>query len=152
MTDTLPDLPIFKNLETRQMEIIAPLFESFSSTKGSTIFEQGSPALFMYVLLEGEVEIQYKPYDSPPMTLTRLKPGDIFGWSAVVKSPFYSSSIICSNDVETLRIRGEQLWKLVDKQPDTGKLIIDRLVESVSPRWAHARDQIQAIFNSSHPE
>ena len=149
MTDVLPDISIFKNLETRQLEQLAPLFEKISSTKGSVIFEQGAPALFLYILLQGEVEIQYKPYDSPPMTLTRLKPGDVFGWSAAVKSPFYSSSIICSDDIEAIRIRGEQLWKLVDKHPETGKLIIGRLVDSVSPRWAEAREQIQAIFDSS---
>jgi len=150
MMVNLPDIPIFNNIELQHMELIAPNFETFTSTKGSVIFEQGAPALFLYILLKGEVEIQYKPYDSPPMILTRLGPGDVFGWSAVVKSPFYSSSIICSNNIEAIRIRGEHLWKLAKKHPETGKLIIDRLVESVSSRWADARDQIQAIFISSH--
>jgi len=150
MTDTLPHISIFSNMKKNQVELIAPLFENFTGTKGLVVFEQGTPALFLYILLKGEAEIQYKPYDSPPMTLTRLGPGDVFGWSAVVKSLFYSSSTICSSDIEAIRIRGDKLWKLVEKQPETGKLIIDRLVDSVAPRWAHAREQIQSILNNSN--
>ena len=137
-------------MDTGQMEVLAPLFENIIYPGGGVIFEQGSPALFVYILVKGKAKIQYKPYDSPIMTLSRLGPGDVFGWSAVVKSPFYSSSAICSDEIEVLRIRGEELWKLVKKQPKTGKLIIDRLVDSVSPRWGHAREQIQEILNNSH--
>ena len=38
----------------------------------------------MYLILDGVALLQYKPYDSGLITLTHLREGDAFGWSAVI--------------------------------------------------------------------
>ena len=94
MLEILPSIPLFQELEPAQIELLKPLFEKFSCAPDVVIFEQGSPANYLYLLIKGEVAIRYKPYDGPPITLTRLRAGDVFGWSAVIGSPNYTSSII----------------------------------------------------------
>jgi len=152
MLDRLPYLPLFTGLEPVQTAVLKPLFEAFACAAGTVIFEQGAPARYLYLLLKGDAAIRYKPYDGPPIILTRLHAGDVFGWSAVVGSPKYTSSIVSESEVEAIRIRGNQLWKMVEEHPETGRVIIDRLARLVSPRWENARTQIQLLLNSSQME
>lgn len=152
MLESLPYIPFFQDLRPAEITMLKPLFNAFSCPSETIIFEQGDPASYMYLILKGEVVIHYKPYDGPSMTLTRLREGDVFGWSAVVGSSNYTSSVISESQVEALRIRGGDLWKLVREHPETGKIIIDRLVRIVSPRWENAHAQIQLLLNSGQSE
>ena len=152
MLDSLPRLPLFQGLGTAQIAVLKPLFESFACETGTVIFEKGDFAQYLYLLLKGEAVIQYKPYDGPAIILARLRAGDVFGWSAVVGNPMYTSSIISESEIEAIRIRGNQLRKMVEEHPETGRIFMDRLARIVSPRWGNASMQIQSLLNSSHKE
>jgi CRP-like cAMP-binding protein len=148
MLESLPNIPLFQNLEPAQTALLKPLFEQFICAPDTTIFEQGEPADYLYLLIKGEVAIRYKPYDSPPITLTHLRGGDVFGWSAVVGSAYYTSSIVSETSIEALRIRGSYLLVLVREHPETGKIIMDHLANVVSSRWKNAHAQVQSLLNS----
>jgi len=148
MLESLPNIPLFQNLEPAQISLLKPLFEQFTCPPDTTIFEQGEPASYLYLLIKGKVEIRYKPYDSQPITLTHLRGGDVFGWSAVVGSTNYTSSIISESQIEALRIRGIYLMALVREHPETGKIIMDHLASVVSSRWKNAHAQVQSLLNS----
>jgi len=148
MIESLPYIPLFQDLDPAQIALLKPLFEQFSCPANTVIFEQDTPATYLYLLTKGEVAIRYKPYDGPTITLTRLRIGDVFGWSAVVGSPHYTSSIISESEVEAIRIRGDHLLKLSSESPETGKVVMDRLARVVSPRWGNAQAQVQSLLNS----
>jgi len=148
MIESLPYIPLFQDLDPEQIALLKPLFEQFTCPADTVIFEQDTPATYLYLLVKGEVIIRYKPYDGPPITLTRLRNGDVFGWSAVVGSPRYTSSIISESEVEAIRIRGNHLLKLFSDAPETGKVVMDRLARVVSPRWGNAQAQVQSLLNS----
>jgi len=148
MLETLPCIPLFQDLDFAQVALLKPLFEQFTCLPDEVIFEQGAPAVYLYLLIKGEVSIRYKPYDGPTIVLTRLRDGDVFGWSAVVGSPQYTSSIVSETPVEAIRIRGNNLLKLSADVPQTGKIIMDRLARVVSPRWKNAEEQVQSLLST----
>ena len=148
MHESLPNIPPFQNLEPAQIALLKPLFEEFTCPPGTTVFEQGEPARYLYLLIKGDVAIRYKPYDGSPITLTHLHGGDVFGWSAVIGSNTYTSSILSESQIEALRIRGNYLLTLVREHPKTGKIIMDHLVSVVSSRWKNADAQVQSLLNS----
>jgi len=152
MPELLPNIPLFQNLEPAQIFLIKPLFEEFACPPAITIFNQGEPVSYLYYLIKGEVAIHYKPYDSPPITLTHLHAGDVFGWSAVLGSRTYTSSIISESRIEALRIKGTSLLELVREHPETGEIIMDRIVSVVSSRWKNAHEQIQSLLNSDRSD
>lgn len=149
MLDPLPDIPLFQDLDSDQISLLKPLFEAFSCSEGTLILEQGKPATHLYLVVKGEVAIHYKPYDGPVITLTRLREGDVFGWSAVVGSPCYTSSIISETEMEAIRVRGSDLLKLLSESPETGRIVMDRLARVVSSRWENAHAQVQSLLNAS---
>lgn len=145
MLDKLPFLPLFRDLEPAQTDLVKSAFEPYFCAAETVIFEQGTPAMYMYLILEGRVGLHYKPYDGPSMVLTRLRDGDVFGWSAVIRSPRYTSSITSETPLDAIRIHGRDLWKLVENHPQTGGVIIDRLAQIVAPRWQNAHAQLHAF-------
>lgn len=148
MLDSLPIIPLFENLSAEQSSMLMAAFEAFTCQPGTVIFEQGEPAEYLYLILKGRAIISYKPYDGPRIVVTRLKEGDVFGWSAVVGGHKYSSSVASETTLETIRIRRDYLQNLLARHPDTGKIIIDRLALNVSPRWQNAHEQIKPLIRT----
>lgn len=110
--------------------------------------DQGSPAEYLYFIEQGVLQISYKPYDGEPITVTHLESGGLFGWSAVVGSPKYTSSGVAVEELDTLRVKGSDLRKLCAEHPDAGKVILDRLADAVSARWEDAHEQIKSILKN----
>lgn len=139
-------VPIFKELDENQMNLLRPLFEPFSCQAGAVILEQGAPAEFLYLVISGAVEMSFKPYDGNPITVSHVEKGGLFGWSAVVGSEEYTSSAIAIEDLEAFRIHGSELRKFCVEHPEAGKDILERLADGVASRWKDAHKQIKSLL------
>ena len=149
MLYTLESVPLFKDLDNAILELLEPLFEPYSCPAETVIFEQGDPAHFLYLILEGAVQVIYKPYDGPALTVTNLSQGNIVGWSAVIGNTTYTSGAVCKEDCQAIRVRSRDLHKLCAKEPEAGRIILDLLAESVSSRWQDAKEQIQVLLTTN---
>lgn len=148
MLRSLTGIPLFDGLDEADLRLLEPLFEPVSYPAGSLIFHQGDPAEFLYILGEGEVAIRYKPEDGEALTVTQVRPGGVFGWSAVVGSAAYTSGAIALTPIEAVRVHGRDLLALSRQYPRLGELLLSRLAALVSTRWQHAREQVQAILHN----
>ena len=137
---------IFQELDENEMNLLRPLFEPFSCQAGSVILQQGAPADFLYLVINGTVEMSFKPYDGNPITVSHVERGGLFGWSAVVGSEKYTSSAIAIEAVEGFRVRGSELRKFCLEHPEAGKDILERLADGVSSRWKNAHKQIKSLL------
>jgi len=147
MLESLTHTALFQDLDPDQLAELEPLFEYYTCPSQTVIFEQGDPAERLYLIVEGAVSIHYKPYDGPTIRITHLRDGDVFGWSAVIGSPQYTSTIISDTPLQAICMRGEDLWKLTLQHPDFGKIVLGRLARVVSTRWKNSQSQVQAILN-----
>ena len=143
------DAPFLKDLTAEQYDLLFPLFEPITVPSGTVIFKQGDEAACLYIILQGRVAIEYKPYDGPKITLTHLHAGDIFGWSSVLGNQAYTSDAISTTQVESLRIRGADLKRLYVDHPNDCRSILEKLAEAVSPRWINAKHQIQNMLQNN---
>ncbi len=145
MSFTFETIPLFNDLNEETLQIIEPLFEPCTCHKG-TIFKQGDPAIHLYLVVKGGVDIFYKPYDAPPITITGVKSGGIFGWSAISRNTLYTSGAICQAKCQVMRIQGSDLRALCIQHRQEGEILLDRLAESVSTRWQDAHSQVRDIL------
>ena len=128
------------------MDLLKPLFEPFSCQACEVIFQQGTPAEFLYLVTSGIVDISFKPHDGSPITISHIEKGGLFGWSAVLRSETYTSSAIAIQDVEAFRVSGNELRKFCLEHPEVGNNILERLADGVSSRWKDAHKQIKSIL------
>lgn len=139
-------LAIFTELDEDQMDLLRPLFEELSFQAGTVIFQQGETAEFLYLLINGTVDMSFKPYDGMPITVSHVGKDGLFGWSAVVGSEKYTSSAIAIQAVKAFRVRGSELRRFCSDHPEAGKVILEHLADGVSSRWKDAHKQVQSIL------
>jgi len=125
---------------------VGSLFTMLNESCNTVIFEQGIKAEYLYILVEGEALIEFKPYDGPEITVARIKSEGVFGWSAMLGSPTYTSSAVCLTDCKLLRVSGTDLRKFCDQDPETGKLLLQRLTEVVAERLKNSYPQVMALL------
>jgi CRP-like cAMP-binding protein len=138
--------PFLRDLTPHQYELVSVLFDRVEVPARTKICRQGGVAIYLYCLLEGGISLQYKPYDGPRITLTQLHAGDVFGWSAVIGNPTYTSDAVSKTPVQALRVRGAALRELSTQHPAAGAQVLEKLAAAVAPRWIHSREQVQAIL------
>jgi len=139
-------LAFFNGLGPVEIQLLAPYFAPQAWVAGTIVFEQGDYAEFLYLVVSGEVTIRYKPDDGPLMTVTRVQSGGIFGWSAAIGNPSYTSGAVCSLDSEILNIRGSDLRMLCDKHPTLGEVILERLSATMTERQQSRQGRVNSIL------
>ena len=151
MQSMVPDLelfPLFNAIDAEYLALLRPLFERVSFRTGATVVNQGSPADYLYIIERGVIQVSYKPYDGEHITITHVDVGGLFGWSAVVGSPEYTSSGVAIEDLDAIRVKGSDLRKLCTEHPDAGKVILDKLADAVSARWKDSHEQVKSILKN----
>jgi CRP-like cAMP-binding protein len=146
--DIFPDFPIFKGLSEEQLVLLRPIFTPFDCHAGTVIFEQGELATYAYLIISGEVSIQFKPEDGQVIPIARLHEGSVVGWSAVIGRRFYTSAAICTQYSQFLRLRGADLQALCEHHPETGVLFLERLADVVAERLNCTHPQVMALLEN----
>ena len=98
------------------LDLLEPLFELYSCPAGTVVFGQGEPAHYLYLILDGAVEIHYKPYDGPPLMINNLAQGSIIGWSAVIGNSTYTSEAVCKDDIRAIRMASRDLHQALRRR------------------------------------
>lgn len=128
---------------------MAPLLEPVDLAQNEVIFEQGRIAEHLYILLEGEVVVNFKPYDGPQLTVAHIHSGGVFGWSAILGRQVYTSIALAAVDSVAIRMRGEELRSLCEEKPQTGLAILERLAGVIAERLNSTHAQIFTMLTES---
>jgi CRP-like cAMP-binding protein len=146
--DLLEQFPLFDGFTEEQKALLRPLFVPSECHAGTVLFEQGEPALYFYLMVSGEVAIHYKPEDDQNIVITRIKPGGMVGWSAVIGRRSYTSAAICTEYTELLRVRGSDLQTLCLQHPETGNQFVDRMADVVAQRLESSHPQLLQLLEN----
>ncbi len=147
LKQSLDHLALFQGLNQQQLDLLMPLLKVVIIQPEQVVFEQNRPADYLYILLTGEVVVSYKPYDGPPLTVARIQPGGVFGWSAVMQREVYTSRAVASVASEAYRISGDKLRCLCETHPDTGVVILERLASVIAERLRNTHHHILDLLN-----
>ena len=148
--DIFDQLAIFEGMDTSQRVLLKAYFVVCECKDEQVIFAQGDRAEFLYVVIEGEVFIHFKPDDGPELMVSRIKDGGVFGWSAAFGRGSYTSGATCTDSTTLLRVRGADLKMLRKNHPETGILILERLAAVVVRRIESNGDHSQVVAFLEH--
>ena len=145
--NTFHDLFLFRDLVPKQLEVILPLFIPCEFPADTILFEQGDPADNLFAVVGGEVVVNFKPDDGPTITVARVQPGSIVGWSAALGSRRYTSSAVCTSYTQLLRVRGADLRRLCYQHPDVSSIFLDRLATVIAERLHSTHDLVLSLLH-----
>ena len=138
--------PIFQGLTLDQIDLLYSVFIPWNCDADTMIFEQGEPAENLYVVVSGEIIVQFKPDDGPAILVARVQDGGVVGWSAALGSRSYTSGAMTTVDTRLLRVRGADLRALFGREPELGQMILDRLAGIIAERLRSTHAQVLALL------
>jgi CRP-like cAMP-binding protein len=82
------------------------------------------------------------------MIMAHIQPGGVFGWSAAMNNPSYTSGACCVLDSEVLRIRGNDLRMICEENSTLGKILLERLATIISRRKDIQKESISSMLEN----
>jgi CRP-like cAMP-binding protein len=133
--------PVFAGLSPKQLDRIAAISHEDVFLAEDILFQEDQPAIKLFIVTEGEVDIVYESHLGPKAVDT-LVAGDLAGWSAVVPPYRTTATGVARGDVSTIAIHAEELRALCSCDHELGYQLLAQVARVISHRLYRARTQL----------
>jgi CRP-like cAMP-binding protein len=125
--------------QAERAQLVAKFGRTF--TAGEALFREGEPAREAFLLQEGRVRL-LKRVRAVERSLMVIRPGDLFGESALLQAPARNSTAVALTDGVALGLQRETFRALLEAHPSIAMRVIDQL----TVRVRDAEDQIEIMM------
>ena len=123
----LKGVGMFEAMSADQLKILSNISREIQIEAGKVLFEQGDPCDYLYVIVDGEIEIILNQENGEAKTLASLGPPTSFGEIALFGDEGRSAGARASKDTSLLGIEKEPLLELIYEHPTISIAIIGQL-------------------------
>jgi len=143
---------LFASLDEAEMQTLTATLGDACEMKackaGDHVFDQDELSSRLYVIEDGQVLLQRSVNmgnKTAQWPLGLLGRGRAMGWSAVLYGPRYASaSAVCQKPSKIVSIDGASLRLVLEKQPEIGFKVMDRLACMLGERLKAAYNTMEA--------
>ena len=122
----LARVPLFQNLNRRQIEGLARVITHRQYAAGDEIVTQGRGGIGLFVIASGKAEAVHVRTDGTKAVVNTFGPADFFGELAVLNDEPRTASVVATEDTECLVLTR---WELMGKLETDGKMATVILIE-----------------------
>lgn len=147
----LKQADIFYELTNTQLELIGSISAEKKYQAGEIVFEENTPGTELFIIADGEVEIQVNPLTlgkkddgSGAYTIATLRRGQSFGEVTLVDEGLRTASARCSQpDTHLVAIPRNKLMLLCDTYPQLGYKLMRNLAADLAMKIRHTDLQVR---------
>lgn len=136
--ELLRDLPLFDNLNEREMGELVAVAVPRAFNKGEVIFQEGQFGEVMYVVRDGRVLIKREHAGGRTIALAELGAGSLFGELAVLDGEVRSATVECMEPTQTVALTASDVRRVLVRNPE----IAMKVVVSLSRMLREANERI----------
>lgn len=137
--------PYFAPIHEWTLKRIAMVSQERAYAAGEHIFDEGEPANNIYLIVHGEVELQYLLPTGQSRTIDMIPAGELLGWSALVDPHRRVSRAIADRETEIVVIEAEMLRQLCDEDAVLGYRLMEQVCKVLSARLDATRMQLAVV-------
>ena len=134
LKNSLQSIPVFKDLTKRDLSSLINIIHNRTYEPGEYIFNQADPGIGLYLIREGDVEIQRENGNGKKNTLAVFSKGDFFGELALVDGEKRSASAIAKTACRVSVIFKPDLDEFIEKYPRKGIKILTGISSIIALR------------------
>ena len=123
----LKGVNMFETMSADELKILSNISREIQIEAGQVLFEQGDPCDYLYIIVDGEIEIILNQDNEEPRILATLGPTTSFGEIALFGDEGRSAGARASKDTSLLGIEKEPLLELIHEHPTISIAIIGQL-------------------------
>ena len=105
----LAESPLFDNLLTTELTMLADLFTFRTYSAGELIFDEGNVGDSMYVIAEGSVEVLRKNPQGELLPIAVLQAPQFFGEMSLIDKEYRSATVRVNDGAQLLQLSNENL-------------------------------------------
>lgn len=137
--------PYFAGVSDQSLKEIAMIAEEKTAPAGTRMFGEGDPANCLYVIVKGEVNIDYILGNGEIRTVDTLVDGDLLVWSALIE-PYKTTAIgTTTKECDLLCVNAPRLRDLCEQDPLLGYRLTAQVAKLLAHRLEGARVQLAAV-------
>lgn len=127
--ETLRNIPLFADLPTARLKLIAYTAEVVRFEPEEVIVQQGDPADAVYIIAEGEAEVWLADDHGHTMRLGTMGQHTLFGETAVLCRSRRTATVRARTPVVTFKISANVFLDLVRQSPEIGMQVMTVLAQ-----------------------
>lgn len=137
-------IPLFRELNRRELEAVVQLIEIRKYSTGDVVFEQGAPGDGVYVVLKGYVEVvQNDVEEDKKVLLAQSESGSFFGETALLEGVPRTAAAVATEDTKLAFFSRDALHQLAEQRPHLGVKIAIQLSRIVAERLRQTNHSLQ---------
>lgn len=150
--DLLRYYPLFSIFNAEQLKKIAQIAEEATFGRGEIIFREGGPAEAVFILLRGSVdlyftvEVEYKPELRKELFFDGIKPGEVFGITALIQPNHLTATARVAHPSRVIRIDARALLDLCEHDDEVAFLLMRSVAQAAMERLRATRLQLGAVL------
>lgn len=134
LKNSLKTIPLFNDLTKSDLTSLIKIIHNRTFVAGEHIFHQGDPGIGLYIIRDGEVEIERENTYKVKKVLATFTKGDFFGELALVDGEKRSASAIAKSDCRVSVIFKPDLDEFIEKYPRKGIKILTGISSIIALR------------------
>jgi CRP-like cAMP-binding protein len=145
--ETLRRYPLFASLSAEQLKKIAMITKEENIDKGLAVFNEGQPALFFYVLMEGAVDLFSMVGDvqsgkAKETLVGEINPGEPFGISALIEPYTLTATARATVQCKILKMAAEDVRNIINTDDSLSCIFMQNIAKAAMRRLEYARIQL----------
>ena len=149
--EDLKQIHMLRHLPDEMLDKLIPIIDLMHFDKRELIFRQGEKSQRFYMLKEGKVILELRITDKIAVSLSAIKSGYAFGWSAMMDGEVYTIDAVCAEPSKVFSFRAEKIKALFEQNHSLGYLMSQRLLEIIKKRYDTRTEQFIKTLRH-HPE
>lgn len=144
----LKKLEVFQGFTDEQIAELSVHMEKMNYLKGEKIYDRGSPAKYLFVVMEGIVSLRLLGAgETEGIAFEHRERGEMFGVATFMQPPEYTLTAVCQQDAEILAIDADELHGVCDRCPDIGYRLMKTVAQIYLDRYKQAKI---ALYRTTH--
>ena len=138
-------------LSDNMLDKLIPITDYLLFEENEMVFKQGEKADRLYFLQTGKVLLEHRITDKITVSMSSIKPGFSFGWSAMLDDEPYSTDAICTEPCQIFSFRESKIKKVMENDHSLGFIISKRLLHVIKKRYDSRTEQFVKTIKF-HPD
>ena len=137
--------PYFTAAQDEGLRALAMICEELAVPAGTVMYREGDKADKLYILVDGEVDIQYTLGSGELRTVDTIVPGELLMWSALVE-PYKSTAVVTMRqNSKLIAVDAEKLRTYCAKDHKVANDMLLQVTKMLATRLEGARIQLATI-------
>ncbi|MBX3422281.1 MAG: cyclic nucleotide-binding domain-containing protein [Pirellulaceae bacterium] len=144
------DKTIFgEHLSPQNLSLLAAQATAIDLDQGQYLFREGQSNHYVYVMLEGQVDLLMSVPGRGAQRILSLGDGDLVAWSAVLAAGTMTCSAVCVRPARLLALDCHTLQDLMGDNPQLGYEFMKAVATALAKRLLATRLQLLDLFVTS---